>query len=525
MLIFLIGGIGFFLLGMTLLADGLKAFAGDSLRRALLHFTGRPVMAFMSGVLVTAMVQSSTATTMATIGFVSAGLLSFAQSVGIVMGASLGTTSMGWLVAIFGLKFSISSLALPIVGIGGFMRMLAKGRLSLLGMSLAGFGLIFVGIDYLQQGMGGLTQQVDLSALPSSGLVGHLLMVLVGIVLTLIMQSSSATVATAMTALNADAITFEQATLLVVGAAIGTTSTAIFVAIGASTAAKRTALAHVLFNLFSGLLAVLLLPFFLYALEWAQRHGWLGPAMSLAVFHSAFILLGVLIGLPFIRPFSRLIERILPEKGPRLTRHLDTSLFTIPSVAMEAAKMALRETAEVMFKALSERMRDPSVVRVNGDVSVEIENALSEISHFIGKIPLPEDNADDGGQRADAFHAIDHLSQLLSSVTQRHLPVDKGMLSHAAAQCHAALQTSVDYLVEKRKEAATLPDELGETSQKLAQWRKEERLKVLQASAEGEIAPDYSLRLLDTIRWIDQIAYHTWRIIYYLRWNGRNREK
>ncbi len=518
MLVSLIGGIGLFLLGMTLLTEGLKSFAGDSLRRALLRFTGRPVTAFVSGALVTAMVQSSSATTLTTIGFVSAGLLSFAQSIGVVMGASLGTTSTGWLVAVFGLKFSISVLALPVIGIGAFMRMLAKGRLSSLGLALAGFGLIFVGIDYLQMGMAGLTEHVDLEAIPSTGLFGHLLMMLVGIILTVIMQSSSAAVATTLTALHADAISFEQAASLVIGAAIGTTVTAAIAAIGASTAAKRTALAHVLFNLFTGLVAVILLPLFLWALTWAQEHVGLDRgAVSLAAFHTAFIALGVLIGLPFIKPFSRLIERMLPERGPRLTRHLDTSLLTIPSVAMETARGALRETAGLMFNTLQRRLQSPLSGRAEGELIGEMERALAEISEFIGKIPSPEHSRNSSNRRSDSFHAIDHLSQLLPSISQRHLPVDAEPLAGAAEQCRTVLQASAAYLSEKQEVSEDLPKELEETSKGLAQWRKEERLKILEASAAGGIAPDHSLRLLDTIRWIDQIVYHTWRITFYLK--------
>ncbi|MFQ3671929.1 MAG: Na/Pi symporter, partial [Verrucomicrobiia bacterium] len=294
MLLSLFGGVGLFLLGMTLLTDGLKSFAGDSLRAALLRFTGRPVTAFLSGLLATALVQSSSATTVATIGFVSAGLLSFTQSIGIVLGASLGTTSTGWLVSVFGLKLSIAKLALPIIGLGAFLRLLGRGRWAPLGLSLAGFGLIFIGIDQLQQGMAGLNQHIDLAALPSSGLLGHALMMAAGILLTILMQSSSAAVATTLTALHSHTISFEQAASVVIGAAVGTTVTAALAAIGATAVAQRTALAHILFNLFTGIVALLLLPAFLALITWANQHLDLAPgAVSLAAFHTLFIAVGV----------------------------------------------------------------------------------------------------------------------------------------------------------------------------------------------------------------------------------------
>lgn len=191
----LLGGIGLFLLGMVLLTDGLKAFAGDALRDALVRFTGTPVTAFASGTLVTLMVQSSSATTVAVIGFVSAGLLTFPQALGVVFGASLGTTGTGWIVSVLGLKVSLGTYALPIIGVGALLRLLGKSRWRSLGLALAGFGLIFVGIDTLQDGMQGISESLNLAAIPSTGLGGHALAMGIGILLTIVMQSSSAAVA------------------------------------------------------------------------------------------------------------------------------------------------------------------------------------------------------------------------------------------------------------------------------------------------------------------------------------------
>jgi len=169
----LVGGIGLFLMGMVLLTDGLKSFAGDSLRRALVRFTGRPSKAFAAGAVATSLVQSSSATTVAVIGFVSAGLLTFPQAVGVVIGASLGTTSTGWIVSVLGLKVSVGLYALPLVGIGAFLRLLATGRWRSFGTALAGFGLIFIGIDTLQDAMGGLSGLFNLSQLPAVGVSRH----------------------------------------------------------------------------------------------------------------------------------------------------------------------------------------------------------------------------------------------------------------------------------------------------------------------------------------------------------------
>jgi len=518
MVVSLIGGIGLFLLGMILLTEGMKSFAGRSLRRALLKFTGRPFTAFASGALVTALVQSSSATTLATIGFVSAGLLSFSQSVGLVMGASLGTTSTGWLVSSLGLKFSITQFVLPLIGAGAFIRLLGKGRFPSLGMAMAGFGLIFVGIDYLQAGMAGLTERVDLGALPGSGVSGHLLMMGIGIVLTVIMQSSSAAVATILAALHAGAISFEQAASLVIGAAIGTTVTAAIAAIGASVAAKRTALAHVLFNLFTGLVALAFLPLFLQGLDLAQRHFGLDRgAVSLAAFHTSFIALGVVIFMPFVGKFSRLVERILPEKGPRLTRHLDPSLLTLPTVAMEAVRGCLRESGALLIEILQLRLKDLPLDRHAEDALTQIKTALIEASEFITHIPPADHEAGENQLRRDSFHAIDHLSQLLQTAGQRHVPVGISPLREAANDCLRTLDAALHYFLDSGQSGTAEPECLERISTDLATWRKTERLKLLESSAAGGAAAEHTLKLLDTIRWIDQIAYHTWRITHHLR--------
>ena len=201
-----IGGIGFFLLGMSLMADGLKGIAGDSLRRLLNRFTGGTVSSMATGAVMTLLLQSSTATSLMTIGFVSAGMLSFVQAVGIIFGANLGTTSTGWMVAFIGLKFSISQLALPIVGIGVLLKQFSAGRWALLGHVLAGLGLIFVGIQFLQDGMAGLDGYIDLSRFAELTVGNRLLLILIGVVMTVIMQSSSAAVATTITVLASGAI-------------------------------------------------------------------------------------------------------------------------------------------------------------------------------------------------------------------------------------------------------------------------------------------------------------------------------
>jgi phosphate:Na+ symporter len=517
MLFQLLGGIGLFLLGMMLLSDGLKAYAGDALRRKLLRFTGTPLKAFGSGALATVMVQSSSATTVAVIGFVSAGLITFPQAVGIVFGASLGTTGTGWIVSVLGLNVSIGYYALPLVGAGAFMRLLAKGPRRSLGLALAGFGLIFIGISVLQEGMQGLSGVFRLAELPSSGLVGHVVVMVVGIVLTVVMQSSSAAVATTLTALHSSAINFEQAASLVIGAAVGTTVTGVLAAIGGTTPAKRTALAHVLFNLSTGLIAVVLLPVLLWLIVFAQEHLGLDPgAVSLAAFHTVFIALGVALFLPFADRFARWIERQLPDRGPALTRHLDTTLLAVPAIALEASRRALRDSGQELFRALRMNIEHPDTGAGELD-RARIAQAIEEIQFFFARIPAETEHAGMSEERIAQMHAIDHLLRL-----QGRLLAPAGvrrMLAHEQMK-EAVLRTrDMLTLASEGLSDAAAPDWLAGIAQHahaLEALRRTERPAVMRQTAGGGVEPAAALEVLDAMRWLERVAHHVWRFCNYM---------
>jgi phosphate:Na+ symporter len=512
----LVGGIGLFLLGMVLLTDGLKAFAGNALRRALVRFTGTPLKAFCSGALVTAMVQSSSATTVTVIGFVSAGLLTFPQAVGVVLGASLGTTGTGWIVAVLGLKVSLGFYALPLVGVGAFMKLLGHGRTRSLGLALAGFGLIFTGIETLQVGMEGLSSEFNLARLSGGGLWGHVLAMLIGCVMTVIMQSSSAAVATTLTALHTGTINFEQAASLVIGAAVGTTVTGALAAIGGSVPAKRTALAHVLFNLATGLIAVVLLPLFLWGIGLAQQYlGLDAGAASLAAFHTAFIAVGVAIFLPFAHPFACWIERRLPDKEPTLTRHLDATLLHAPAVALEASRRALSDTAVELFAVLRATIAgeaDAQNVR-----RLEIHRALEQTQAFFANVPPVSEDEPPSKSRVAQLHAIDHLTRLEAhlqpetdlrrALTNEHVrtAASLGIQILDAAVAGLRGHGPTDWLTHVKQAAAAL-----------AEQRRQERPAVLNRTADGQGGAAQALEILDAMRWLDRVGFHTWRICHYL---------
>ena len=517
-LLTLLGGIGLFLLGMTLLSDGSKAFAGDNLRRALLRFTGRPVNAFASGALVTALVQSSSATTVTMIGFVSAGLLTFPQAVGVILGANLGTTSTGWIVSVLGLKVSIGYYALPMVGAGAFMRLLARDRWKSFGLALAGFGLIFVGIETLQAAMSGLPVSSSLSGLPSGGLAGRALVAVIGAGMTVVLQSSSAAVATTLTALHTGSVNFEQAALLVIGASIGTTVTGVLAAIGASVPARRTALALVLFNSATGTIALVLLPALLWGIRWAQEHAGLeAGATSLAAFHTLFVSLGAFLSLPLVDRFARWVERLLPDRGPALTAHLDDTLLHVPAVALEATRRALKDTAVQMFGLLHDGLDGAQGRASNEPLRLQIQQALGQSQEFFARIPPMSEDHGVSELRLSLLHGLDHLVRLQGYVrppanVQRLFTHIR--LAPAVANCREVLERSAlglhgsaehDWLAEVER-----------TTQDLARLNRRARPALLRQTASGEWQAIDALDALDGLRWLNTVAHHTWRVSRHL---------
>jgi len=223
----ILGGVGLFLLGMSIMTDGLKALAGSALRTVLGKAAATPLSGAFWGAIVTLLVQSSSAVTMTTIGLVNAGLLTFPQGLGLVFGANVGTTGTGWLVALIGVRVSLSAYALPLIFVGALAKLLAGGRIAAAGGALAGFALVLYGLTTLQQGMGGLAESLHPSDLPAvlgapgvgfvSGAVGLMTLIVVGLAMTAVMQSSTAAIAITISAFYAGAVSLEQGAALIIG--------------------------------------------------------------------------------------------------------------------------------------------------------------------------------------------------------------------------------------------------------------------------------------------------------------------
>ena len=382
------GGLGLFLLGMGLMTDGLKLAAGPALHRILVGATRTRGHALGSGLLVTALVQSSSAVTVATIGFVNAGLLALGPALWVLFGANVGTTMTGWIVALVGLKFKVEALAMPLAGLGALLKLTGEGRRSgAIGTALAGFGLLFMGIALLQQAFAGLAGQVSLPQ--GDGPLVLLAQLGIGILMTVLMQSSSAAMAITLTAAQGGLIEAQGAAAVVIGANIGTTVTALLAAIGATPNARRAASAHVVFNLLTGAVALLLLPWLIGALGLAREALGLppDPATKLALFHTTFNLIGVLLMWPLTERLTRWLHKRFRarEEDEAQPRFLDDTVLAVPTLALDALTREVARAGQVALRMVRGALAGADATALKPDHTI-LASLDAAIERFVERL-------------------------------------------------------------------------------------------------------------------------------------------
>jgi phosphate:Na+ symporter len=354
----IIGGLCLFLYGMKIMSDGIQQAAGDRLQRALNFMTGNRVMAVCTGIVVTALVQSSSAVSVMVVSFVNAGLLTLTQAIGVIMGANIGTTITAWIVSLVGFTVSMANLALPVFGLGFFLSV-SKWKHRNLGEAFMGFGFIFLGLKFVSDAMPTLRPEslVFLRDIASLGFFSTLIGVGVSTAVTLLMHSSAATITLVIMMAYNGAIDFPFAASMILGANIGTTVDAILAAIGAKTAAKRTALVHVLFNVVGSLVALALFRPLLFLTDLlvpgpvsGGSDGGLSIAAHLAMFHTVFNVLCTLVFLPFTRQFAALVTVLIKDRGESTERQpykleYRSSIHSTPEFNIVRAEKEIRDMA------------------------------------------------------------------------------------------------------------------------------------------------------------------------------------
>ncbi|MGX0901589.1 phosphate:Na+ symporter [Roseovarius sp. MBR-79] len=496
-----LGGVGLFLLGMEIMTGALREVAGRGFRQALATLTASPLRGVATGAVATAVIQSSSAVSLITIGAVGAGLLGFVQSLGVLYGANIGTTVTGWIVMVLGLKLKLGTLALPVLFVAAMLILLGRGRVARAGRGLAGFCLLFIGLDMMQAATGGLGAWLTPEVLPADGADGwggRLLLILMGAGIVALIQSSSAAMALVLVLLGAGALGFAQAAALVIGFNMGTTATGLLASLGGGRAMRMTALANLLFNLGTAALAFPLLD-----LVAPLLHGtWLGgdDQTALVLFHTGFNLLGAAVFLPLTPRFAALVARLVPERAVPLAEGLDRRLLADEGAALDAAQAVADRLRRALFVALARAIGPEGDLRALASVAVQGGAAVAALGAFLAQVRIAPDRADEAARYAALLHQIDHFQRLLDRCGQRD--------RIATLRQEARLGRDVAALA-----AALDRDRMREPLARLIERRgRRYRRGVLLREHAGLVPVAEVFARTDALRWLVRVAHHAARL-------------
>lgn len=354
----ILGGIAIFLIGMEYMENGFKTFSGGMLEQVLEKFTNTTPKAITTGFIATSIVQSSSLLSVIVISFLTAELITLSSAIGIIFGSNIGSTTTAWLVSMFGLKIKISAYAMPMIVIGILIPIILKDKAwKGIAAILIGLGMIFLGIGYMKEGFETLKEGMNLASYAMDGYLGIFVYVLVGAIATIVIQSSAATMAIVITALATGQIEYANALALAIGANLGTTVTAVIAALKSNENGKRLALAHFIFNVITACVAIL----FIYQLTSLVDYlsTFIGIdvenyAMKLALFHTIFNILGVIIVSPFINYLVIFLNKRFIQKNIEVgkAKYLDNSALSIPDVAMSAITKEVLHLFQNGFKII-----------------------------------------------------------------------------------------------------------------------------------------------------------------------------
>ena len=507
-ILFILGGIGLFLIGMKTMTEALREAAGTRLRQFVSRFTTTPLRGVLSGTAVTALVQSSSATTVMTVGFVGAGLLSFQHALGVIYGANIGTTVTGWMIALLGVEMELGTLALPGIFLASLLTLVSDGRGARIGRAAGGFCLIFIGLDMMQEGAAGFDKVLTPDSLPSGGLAGLVQLMLLGLAMTVVMQSSSAAMAVALVFLAGGTILLEQAAAMVIGMNLGTTVTALLASAGGGRMMRRTAVANVVFNAVTALLAFPIL--FLGAAAFAGLAQRFGDATALVLFHSTFNLAGAALFVPATTVFARVVTRLMPDEGDRLTRTLDPALLSDEGAAMDAAQAAATAITDLVFGALGRALQAEASTDGLTRLCRRTDPALNELSDYVARIQVPEGKPQEAARLTAILHQIDHLRRLIRRAGR------EGLIPPLLDDDR--LRRPVQFFAAVLRDGAT-PDRrarrLAWLSAHVASLARTHRRATLLSEHVGLITVSEMFKRTDALRWFSRNLHHAERIAHY----------
>ena len=385
----LLGSLGLFLYGMKIMSEGLEKFAGDRLRNILAAMTRNRVMGVLTGIAVTALIQSSSATTVMVISFVNAGLMNLAQAIGVIMGANVGTTITAWIISAIGFKVNIAAFALPLLAIGIPLIFSGNSQRKSVGEFVFGFSFLFMGLSFLQQSaenleVGNLVAAM-LAKVADGGFFTIILFVIVGTVVTMLVQASAATMAITLMLFDMHIPGFglEQAAALAMGQNIGTTITAFIASLTANTQARRAALAHMFFNVFGVIVVLIIFYPFCNGINWFVEHVMMAgdnEMFKLSAFHTAFNVFNTLLLIGFVHQIEQFVCKVLPQKEekeePRL-RYITGGLLSTAELSIWQARNEVGLMAERCH-----RMLGMVKEALNTEKDSDFDKIYQRVSHY-----------------------------------------------------------------------------------------------------------------------------------------------
>ncbi len=541
----LLGGLALFLFGMKLMGDGLQQVAGPRMRSALSVMTSNRFVGVITGCAVTCMIQSSSATTVMLVGFVHAGLVSLTQAIGVIMGANIGTTFTGWLVAILGFKVNITALALPAITLGVIPLLSGSRRYSDWAQVLLGFGILFLGLWFMKESVAGLEQSEAVTTWVSrytgDTLVGVLWAIFWGCAVTVLVQSSSAVLAVTMALAAQGIIGFETACALALGQNIGTTVTANIAALTATTTAKQAARAHLLFNVIGAGLALIAFRPMLHAADWIVPGQVLGNgnansfdiAAALAFFHTIFNVANTVILVPFVTQIAWAATRLTgkPKEHEAVgLLYLHPGVMSSTAMALHAARnelgRMLEEVRSMFSRVMSmlaspdEKMGDVADAILGSEQTVDyLERAITEYCVSIGKMEISFNQSRELagilGAVGDVERMGDHCESLLNLLRRRY---DKEVdWSEKATKELSEIGSKVNHFLELLRINLITPLEdlmprARETEELVNQTRSRLRSDYVTRLRDGTCSMDHGLIVIDMLTSFEKIGDHSYNV-------------
>ncbi|HSO57571.1 MAG TPA: Na/Pi cotransporter family protein [Paenisporosarcina sp.] len=523
MLFQFIGGLGIFLFSIKYMGDGLQKAAGDRLRDILDRFTTNPFMGVLVGIAVTVLIQSSSGTTVITVGLVSAGFMTLRQAIGVIMGANIGTT-----VTAFIIGFDVGEAALPIMALGAFLIFFVKkNQVQNVGEVIFGFGGLFLGMELMSGGMKPLRELPSFIDLTISMSDHSVLGVVVGTVFTVIVQSSSATVGILQGLYSEGILNLDASLPVLFGDNIGTTITAVLASIGASIAARRAAATHVLFNVVGSVLFLIILgPFTMYV-EWLSGVLGLEPKMQIAFAHGTFNIANTIIQFPLIGAWAYLVTKIIPGEEVTIEykpKHLDLHFIdTAPSIAIGQAKEEILRMGRFSVQGLQESFEYLKTHnKKHAETGYQLEDAINNLDHkitdYLVKISAESISNADSARHIMLMETVrdiervgDHFENILELIDYQQvnrLTLTKDAMDDLTEMFTLTIQTVEKALESLDMSSHELAREVAEQEDLIDKMERKFRKKHILRLNEGTCSPQAGIVFVDIVSNLERIGDH-----------------